>query len=85
MAAVLLRESEDHVRANIGSGNEHEESLSEKVPVYVAYFTAWPDDAGSVHFYADMYGRDDHLADAVAKTGMTRLAGETLPAVAEGD
>ncbi|MGE0232468.1 MAG: murein L,D-transpeptidase [Flavobacteriaceae bacterium] len=85
MAALLLGQSEEHVRSNIADGSEHEEALKEKVPVYVAYFTAWPDDSGTVHYYADMYDRDEHLAEAVAKTGMTRLAGEMLPAVAEGD
>lgn len=37
-------------------------TLSRKIPVFIAYFTAWPDAEGRVAFYEDIYNRDDRLA-----------------------
>jgi murein L,D-transpeptidase YcbB/YkuD len=37
-------------------------TLKNKIPVYIGYFTAWVDDAGTLHFYDDVYQRDDQLA-----------------------
>ncbi|MBW3535042.1 MAG: L,D-transpeptidase family protein, partial [Gemmatimonadetes bacterium] len=42
-------------------------NLSEKLPVYVLYFTAWADEEGNTRFYPDVYARDramDTLARA---------------------
>jgi murein L,D-transpeptidase YcbB/YkuD len=33
-----------------------------KIPVYIGYFTAWVDADGVVHFYEDVYKRDEALA-----------------------
>lgn len=33
-------------------------TLAEPVPVYIVYFTAWVDDAGTAHFREDIYGHD---------------------------
>ncbi|MNV99318.1 hypothetical protein D3C71_1946640 [compost metagenome] len=35
--------------------------LKNKIPVYIGYFTAWVQENGEVHFYADVYGRDESL------------------------
>jgi murein L,D-transpeptidase YcbB/YkuD len=40
------------------SGNEQQVRLKEKIPVHIAYFTAWVDDNGGLHFQPDIYGYD---------------------------
>jgi murein L,D-transpeptidase YcbB/YkuD len=48
-----------------------------QLPVYVSYFTAWPDAAtGEIQFYNDVYERDAYLAKAFAKTRAVRQAAE---------
>ncbi len=41
---ALVTASDDHIK------------LARKVPVYIAYFTAWVDENGSLHGYPDIYG-----------------------------
>ncbi|MEL6948071.1 MAG: L,D-transpeptidase family protein [Pseudomonadota bacterium] len=72
MAAAVLGTSVSQVSARISGGKNRKQSLSTKLPVYVAYFTAWPDDAGRVHFYGDVYGRDKALLDALTKEDRKR-------------
>lgn len=36
--------------------------LKTKIPVYIGYFTAWVDTKGTLHFYDDIYKRDQQLA-----------------------
>lgn len=64
MAAAVLGKSVDYVSANLG-GRERAEKVSEKIPVYVAYFTAWPNDSGAVEFHPDVYKRDMYLTRAM--------------------
>jgi L,D-transpeptidase YcbB len=42
------------------------------LPVYVTYFTAWPDEQGRVQYYDDIYDRDMHLGIAIDKTVAAR-------------
>lgn len=37
--------------------------LKTPVPVYIVYFTSWVDPDGTVHFYDDIYHRDEKVAD----------------------
>ncbi|OYQ35664.1 L,D-transpeptidase [Flavobacterium cyanobacteriorum] len=46
----------------MNSGKENSYILKKKIPVYIAYFTAWADDKGSVAFFEDVYERDNRLA-----------------------
>lgn len=64
MAAAVLGKSVDYVASNLG-GYEHAEKISDKIPVYVAYFTAWPNDNGKVEFHPDVYKRDMYLTRAI--------------------
>jgi len=46
--------------------------LKTKVPVYVSYFTAWPQENGDVKYFGDLYGRDAHLIKAIEATEKAR-------------
>ncbi|MEP2557819.1 MAG: L,D-transpeptidase family protein, partial [Rhizobiaceae bacterium] len=58
MAAAVLGSDVNHVASKLAGGRNKTQQLDKKIPVYVAYFTAWPDENGDVKFYNDMYGRD---------------------------
>lgn len=46
----------------MNSGKETWYTLKDKIPVYIGYFTAWVDNDGILHFYNDIYKRDETLA-----------------------
>jgi murein L,D-transpeptidase YcbB/YkuD len=46
--------------------------VSRRIPVYVAYFTAWPNAKGEVGYHGDIYGRDERLRLAIEKTSAAR-------------
>ena len=68
MAAAVLQTTVGEVGQHIASGENKTIAVQNKIPVYVSYFTAWPDDSGKVGFYADIYGRDKALKTAIEKT-----------------
>ncbi len=74
MAAAVLGWSQDQIKAKLRQGHA-EQKVPNKIPVYVAYFTAWPSDAGKVNYSADIYGRDKRLQDAMDMTTNARSAG----------
>lgn len=50
--------SEEAIFAAMRSGVEKQVRLKEKIPVHIAYFTAWVDPNGGLHFQPDIYGYD---------------------------
>ncbi len=72
MAAALLGQPVSYVEHKIAEGRNASDEVGNKTPVYLTYFTAWPDSDGKVHYYDDVYGRDRHLSDALAKTEAVR-------------
>jgi murein L,D-transpeptidase YcbB/YkuD len=66
MAAAVLGWDRERVDTRL-AGKHGRENLSVKVPVYVAYFTAWPDEAGTVHYHNDVYSRDEKVRAAIDK------------------
>ena len=68
MAAALLGTDVGHIDKRIGSKQTDKEFVKRDIPVYLAYFTAWPDADGKVRFYSDVYDRDAHLKLALEKT-----------------
>ncbi|MEZ4887874.1 MAG: L,D-transpeptidase family protein [Chitinophagales bacterium] len=40
-------------------------SLDKKIPIYIAYFTAWVDASGLTHFQKDVYGKDEVVMKAM--------------------
>ncbi len=71
MAAAVLGTSVDYVAGKLAKGHSSEK-VSRKIPVYVAYFTAWPDMSGKVEFFDDVYGRDDRLRQALEAVAAVR-------------
>ncbi|WP_163266963.1 L,D-transpeptidase family protein [Chelativorans alearense] len=74
MAAAVLDTSVDEIGQEIGKGRNARRDAPQKIPVYVGYFTAWPE-AGEVTYHADTYGRDDNLRKALAKVEEIRVPG----------
>ncbi len=50
------------------SDSENIFKIKDKIPVYIAYFTAWADEDGNVAFFDDVYKRDDRLAHLLYKS-----------------
>jgi murein L,D-transpeptidase YcbB/YkuD len=50
------------------AGVERTVHLSTGMPVHILYWTAWANEDGTIHFRRDIYGRDDRLAAALAKS-----------------
>ncbi|MEC5164436.1 murein L,D-transpeptidase YcbB/YkuD [Flavobacterium sp. PL11] len=64
-AAIMKNDSKwdrDKIDAKMENGDEYWYVLKNKFPVYIGYFTAWVSPEGVVHFYDDVYKRDDKLA-----------------------
>jgi murein L,D-transpeptidase YcbB/YkuD len=74
MAAALLGKDVRYIDKRIGSGRTESDKVARDIPVYLAYFTAWPDTNGTMHYYDDVYDRDAHLRTALAKTETERRA-----------
>jgi murein L,D-transpeptidase YcbB/YkuD len=64
MAAAVLGKNLDHIVGKLKRGHSIER-VSRKIPVYVAYFTAWPDASGKVEYFDDVYDRDARLQLAI--------------------
>ncbi|CTQ55669.1 murein L,D-transpeptidase [Roseibium album] len=72
MAAAVLGKSKDYVTSRISEGRNEQEKVAGDIPVYVSYFTAWPDLEGGIAYYTDVYDRDRHLLKAIEKTEAAR-------------
>jgi len=72
MAAAVLGVSEADVGKEIASGRNKAIGVKADIPIYVTYFTAWPDKDGKVQYFDDVYGRDDYTRKAFAATSAAR-------------
>ncbi|MCG9791676.1 L,D-transpeptidase family protein [Flavobacterium algicola] len=67
LAEVLLQNepkwTSEKIDEAMHGGKEVWHTLQNKIPVYIGYFTAWVDTDGTLHFYEDVYKRDQPLAD----------------------
>jgi len=73
MAAAVLGKSKDYVTSRIAAGQNEQEDVTGNIPVYVSYFTAWPDLDGDIAYYSDVYDRDRYLLKAIEKTESARV------------
>jgi murein L,D-transpeptidase YcbB/YkuD len=74
MAAAVLGTTIDDVNGRIAAGQNVATKVPVKIPVYVSYFTAWPNKDGKVEYFDDVYGRDDATVRAFAATTKVRAA-----------
>jgi murein L,D-transpeptidase YcbB/YkuD len=74
MAAAVLQTTREDIAAELEKGHSSRK-VPEKIPVYVGYFTAWPNEAGQVEYFGDIYDRDAHLKEAFAKVVAARAPG----------
>jgi murein L,D-transpeptidase YcbB/YkuD len=70
--AVAIMDDQNKMTASeidkaMQSKTEKSVALQRKIPVYIAYFTAWADKDGNVNFYEDIYYRDNRLAQLLYK------------------
>ncbi|MBD8878752.1 L,D-transpeptidase family protein [Roseibium polysiphoniae] len=72
MAAAVLGKSKDYVSTRIGQGQNAQEKVGGDIPVYVSYFTAWPNMDGEIDYFADVYDRDRFLIKALEATDKAR-------------
>ena len=72
MAAAVLGTTVAKVGEQIASGQNRAIQVPTKVPVYVSYFTAWPDKDGKVQFFDDVYDRDSAVMKAFSTTTKAR-------------
>ncbi|KQU90011.1 hypothetical protein ASD12_27850 [Mesorhizobium sp. Root102] len=71
MAAAVLGTSVDDIAEKLKHGHATE-NVTRTIPVYVAYFTAWPDMSGKVEYFGDIYDRDSRLKQALDATEAVR-------------
>jgi murein L,D-transpeptidase YcbB/YkuD len=74
MAAAVMNMTVPEIDAQIASGQNRQMKVPEKFPVYIAYFTAYPNKDGVVEYFDDVYSRDDYMDKAFAATAKARAA-----------
>ncbi|HEX2148543.1 MAG TPA: L,D-transpeptidase family protein [Pseudorhizobium sp.] len=74
MAAAVLGITEKDVAARIAQGKNLGDKITAKIPVYVAYFTAWPNKDGVVEYFDDVYDRDAATLKALKATSEARAS-----------
>lgn len=77
MAAAVLGKSKDYVTNQISVGQNRQEKVEGDIPVYVSYFTAWPEQDGSISYFTDVYDRDRFLLKALDATDKSRSKART--------
>jgi L,D-transpeptidase YcbB len=71
LAQFLLRNDsswdDEKINVAMNAGKERTVTLSQKVPVFIVYFTAFVDRDGKINFRNDIYERDNRLAEMIVK------------------
>jgi len=74
MAAAVLGITEQDLAGKIAQGKNQAIQVPQKFPVYVAYFTAWPNKDGHIEYFDDVYKRDVAVEKAFEITSKARGA-----------
>lgn len=72
MAAAVLGKTKDYVGGRIAQGQNQQEKVTGDIPVYISYFTAWPQEDGTIGYFSDVYDRDLYLIKAIDATESAR-------------
>ncbi len=68
MASAVTGSPISEIEAQIAMGNNHSVNVPQRFPVYVSYFTAWPNKDGVVEYFDDVYSRDSYIRKAIEAT-----------------
>jgi L,D-transpeptidase YcbB len=63
-AEILLGWDQQRIASTRATSRNLTVTLDHKIPVHLTYFTAWPDETGTVRYYEDVYNRDPLLERA---------------------
>lgn len=74
MAAAVMGLTIPEIEAQIATGQNHQAKVPERFPVYVSYFTAFPNKDGVVEYFDDVYSRDAYMDKAFSATAKARAA-----------
>lgn len=74
MAAAVMDTTVEEIEKQIATGQNHQVKVPEKFPVYIAYFTAFPNKDGVVEYFDDVYSRDAYMQKAFDATNKVRHA-----------
>jgi len=71
LAEILLKEDKgwdkDHVDDLVATGpHRNAIKIETRIPIHLAYFTAWVDDTGKVKTFSDIYGHEKRVRQALA-------------------
>lgn len=72
MAAAVMNMTVPEIEAEIAGGQNRQVKVPQKFPVYVSYFTAYPNKDGVVEYFDDVYSRDAYMDKAFAATAKAR-------------
>lgn len=71
LAIYVLRDipgwTPDWIRAAARAPTEWRVAVSDSIPTYLVYWTAWVDRDGTVQFRSDLYGWDEKLEEALSR------------------
>lgn len=74
MAAAVLDEKVSDLLPYF-KRKENTINVNQKIPIFLAYFTAWPDaKTGDIQYFDDVYGRDNLMTTADEKTHDVRVS-----------
>lgn len=62
--------SDREFRTILDSGRESSIPLRQKIPIHLVYFTAYPEARGRIHYWRDVYQRDERLWASMAAAGV---------------
>jgi L,D-transpeptidase YcbB len=66
LAEYVLRDQKawtsDAIRASMRAGTERHVKVTQPIPIFIVYMTAWVDENGGLHFEDDVYGYDARQA-----------------------
>lgn len=76
-AQVILGWDREKIDRETDSRKSQSVVLSQKIPVHITYFTAWPDSTGKMSYFNDVYERDEAMEKALAVLASAREADST--------
>jgi murein L,D-transpeptidase YcbB/YkuD len=76
-AEVILGWDREKIDRETDSRKSQSVVLSQKIPVHITYFTAWPDSTGKMNYFNDVYERDEAMEKALTVLASAREANST--------